>query len=109
MALFSFFVKCGQETSFVIQIEAEAPYEAVKNFLRLPVMNSYLEKLEDWPTDYSIQDVYIFIPLGSLKNAYYCGLGAHGKYVEINIFQTTKRSTSTQRYCGPFRKTVSLR
>jgi hypothetical protein len=109
MALFSFFVKCGPETSFVTQVEANAPYEAVREFLRTPVLKAYLEKLDGWPLDYSIRDTYMFIPLEGLTNAYFCGLGARGKYVEINLFQTAQRSSAEQKYCGPVRRLVNLR
>src|SRR5688500_9222041 len=109
MALFSFFVKCGPETSFVTQVEANAPYEAVKKFLRTSLLKAYLEKLDGWPLDYSIQDAYMFIPLVGLTNAYFCGLGVRGKYVEISLFQTAQRSTAEQKYCGPVRRLVKLR
>jgi hypothetical protein len=51
----------------------------------------------------------MFIHLDGLPNAYFCGLGARGKYVEINIFQTVRHSSAAERYCGPRKKTVTLR
>jgi hypothetical protein len=66
-------------------------------------------KALDWPQDFSLRDIYIFVPLDGLPNAYYCGIGARGKYVKINLFQTAQRSTVAERYCGPSKKVVTLR
>jgi hypothetical protein len=66
-------------------------------------------KHPEWPSDFSMGDIYLFIALEGLPNAYFCGLGAKGKYVGVHIFQTVKRSSMTERYCGPHQEIVTLR
>jgi hypothetical protein len=109
MALFSLFIRCGDVGSFVTQSEGASPYEAVRALLKRGDIRNLTEKAPDWPQDFSLRDVYMFIPLDGLPNAYYCGLGARGKYVEINLFQTAQRSSIAERYCGPSKKVVTLR
>jgi hypothetical protein len=109
MALFSFFIRCGDVASLVTQFEGASPYEAVRTLLKRGILRDMTAQAADWPQDFSLRDVYIFIPLDGLPNAYYCGLGARGKYVEINLFQTAQRSTVAERYCGPTKKMVTLR
>jgi hypothetical protein len=109
MALFSFFIRCGDIASSVAQFKGTSPYDAVRAFLKSGVLRDMTAKAPDWPQDFSLRDVYIFIPLEGLPNAYYCGLGARGKYVEINLFQTSQRSSIPERYCGPRKKVVTLR
>lgn len=109
MALFSLFIRCGDVGSVVAQAEGTSPYDAVRAFLKRGVLRDMTAEAPDWPQDFSLRDVYIFISLDGLPNAYYCGLGARGKYVEINLFQTAQRSAITERYCGPKKKVVTLR
>lgn len=109
MALFSLFIRCGDVGSLVTQSEGSSPYDAVRAFLKSGILRDLTAKALDWPQDISLRDVYIFVPLDGLPNAYYCGLGARGKYVEINLFQTAQRSTLDERYCGPKKKVVRLR
>jgi hypothetical protein len=109
MALFSLFVRCGEIGSSVAQSRGASPYEAVGAFLKRGVLRGITATAPDWPQDFSMRDIYIFVPLDGLPNAYYCGLGARGKYVEINLFQTVQRSAIAQRYCGPKKKVVTLR
>ena len=109
MAMFSLFVRCGELGSFVAQFEGASPYEAVGALLKRGVLQDVTGKAPEWPQDFSLRDVYVFIPLEGLPNSYFCGLGARGKYVEINIFQTVQRSSTSERYCGPKSKVVTLR
>ena len=109
MALFSLLIHGEGIQSFVAQATGASPYDAIAAFLEQPCLNTYLSQYPDYPNDYSPGDIYIFIPLGNLPNAYFCGLGAKGKYVSVNIFQTVKRSTTEERYCGPHQDTVTLR
>jgi len=109
MALFSLLIRCGNLGSLVAQSEGASPYDAVSAFLKRGVVRDMTAKAPDWPQDFSMRDCYIFIPLEGLPNAYYCGLGARGKYVEINLFQTVQRSAVAERYCGPRKKLVTLR
>lgn len=109
MALFSLFIRCGDLGSFVAQSEGASPHDAVRAFLKQGALRDMTAKAPDWPQDFSMRDSYIFIPLNGLPNAYYCGLDAQGKYVEVNLFQTVKRSTVAERYCGPRKKLVTLR
>ena len=109
MALFSLFVRCGDLDSFVAQFRAASAYEAVGVLLKSGLLRDLTAKAPEWPQDFSLRDVYVFIPLDGLPNAYYCGLGARGKYVEINLFQTVQRSSPSERYCGPKKKVVTLR
>ena len=109
MPLFSLFIRCKGVGELVTQSKGSSPYDAMVNFLKTPCLRNLTAKHADWPNDFSMRDNYIFIHLDGLPNAYYCGIGAKGKYVEINIFQTVKRSSPSQRYCGPRRKNVQLR
>jgi len=95
--------------SHVTSTLADSPHGAVQAFLETPVLNTLLAKLQDWPKDFSIHDIYLFIPLDGLPNAYFCGLGANGKYIGINIFHTVRNSLKSQRYCGILPKIVHLR
>ncbi len=110
MPLFSLFINCEGIGNYVTQCQGSSPYDAIERFLQTDTsLRSFTANHADWPNDFSMRDNYIFIPLDGLPNAYYCGLGANGKYVEINIFQTVKRSLATQKYCGPRKKVVHLR
>lgn len=109
MALFSLFVRCGDLDSFVTQFRAASAYKAVGALIKRGLLREVTAKAPEWPQDFSLRDVYVFIPLDGLPNAYYCGLGARGKYVEITLFQTVQRSAPSERYCGPRKKVVTLR
>lgn len=109
VALFSLFIRCGDLGSLVAQSAGTSPYDAVRAFVKRGILRDMTSKAPDWPQDFSMQDCYIFIPLEGLPNAYFCGLGAQGKYVEINLFQTVRRSAAAERYCGPKRRLVTLR
>jgi hypothetical protein len=109
MPLFSLFIRCDGVGELVTQSRGANPYDAIKKFLSTNTLRTMTAVAPDWPADFAIRDCYAFIPLQGLQNAYFCGLGAQGKYVQINIFQTAQRSTADQRYCGPRRKMVTLR
>jgi hypothetical protein len=109
MAIFSLLVDCVGAGSYLTQYEAESPYDAIREFLRTPSLNRFLEMHPDWPRDFKLRDMYMLIPLDGLKNIYSCGLGQQGKYIQIQIVQTAQRSSAAGRYCGPRRKLVKLR
>jgi hypothetical protein len=109
MALFSLSVRCGDLGSFVAQFHGTSAYDAVGALLKRGLLRDITAKAPEWPQDFSLRDVYVFIPLEGLPNAYHCGLGARGKYVEISLFQTVQRSAMAERYCGPKKKVVTLR
>jgi hypothetical protein len=101
MALFSLFISCDGVGSYSTQYQAESPYGAIREFLHTNTLNQFLSQHPDWPKDFNLQDIYIFMPLGGLTNLYFCGLGQQGKYVQIHIVQTIQRSSHNEKYCGP--------
>lgn len=109
MALFSLFISCEGIGSFSTQFQAENPHEAIRSFLGTSQLNHFLSAYPEWPQDFALRDIYAFIPLEGLANLYFCGLGQKGKYVQIHLVQTVQRSSATERYCGPRRKSVTLR
>ncbi len=109
MALFSLFVNCEGIGAYSTQCDAESPYEAIRIFLRMPTLKQFLSTHSEWPNDFTVRDIYAFIPLEGLANVYFCGLGQKGKYVQINLVQTVQRSSPNEKYCGPRRKSVTLR
>jgi hypothetical protein len=109
MALFSLFISCEGAGSFSTQCRAENPHRAIRNFLGTSQLNHFLSVHPEWPRDFALRDVYAFIPLDGLVNLYFCGLGKKGKYVQIHIVQTVQRSSAAEKYCGPRRKSVTLR
>lgn len=100
MALFSLFIKCDGIGSYATQHQAESPYDAIRQLLCTNSLNQFLTPHTEWPQDFTLQDIYIFIPLGNLTNLYFCGLGQQGKYVQIHIVQTVRRSSKNEKYCG---------
>lgn len=109
MALFSLIVDCVGIGSHVTQCRASSAYEALREYLSWPTLNQFLSSHPDWPRDFKLRDVYLFIPLDGLKNIYSCGLGQKGKYIEIHIVQTVQKSIFAERHCGPQIKDVTLR
>ena len=109
MPCFSLVVSFEGVGQMVAQFSAADPYRAVGQFLKTNCIRAMTADAVDWPTDFTLKDIFIFIPLDGLKNAYVCGLGIKGKYININIFQTTRRSAVGERYCGLQRKVVKLR
>jgi hypothetical protein len=109
MPLFSLFVRFQGAGDFTTQINGKSPYDAIRAFLSTAMLREMTPKNSDWPTDYSLRDIYIFIPLEGLRNTYLCGLGIQAKYIKITIFQTSKRSSQKEKFCGTRRKMVTLR
>lgn len=109
MALFSLFINCDGIGAFSTQCKAESPYDAIRELLCTNSLNQFLLPHTEWPQDFTLQDIYLFIPLEGLTNLYFCGLGQQGKYVQINIVQTVKRSSNKEKYCGPHLEAVTLR
>lgn len=109
MALFSLIISCDGIGSYISQCQADSAYDAIRNYLRTPSLNSFLSPHSDWPRDYKLRDMYLLIPLNPLKNIYSCGLGQQGKYVQIQVVQTVQNSVASNKYCGPKRKTITLR
>ena len=109
MALFYFRITCDGIGSFSTQCRGKSPYDALKLFLRRSTLNQFLASHPEWPRDFTVRDLYMFIPLTGLKNVYGCGLGQNGKYVQIDIVQTVERSRQYEKYCGPKRRVVTLR
>jgi hypothetical protein len=109
MALFSLFISCEGVGSFSTQCRAENPYDAIRSFIGTSQLNQFLSAHPDWPKDFKSRDIYAFIPLDGLANLYFCGLGQKGKYVQVHLVQTVQRSSATEKYCGPQRKSVTLR
>jgi hypothetical protein len=109
MPLFSLAIRGEGIGSYTTQFLADSPYEAIRTLLRGPSLNQFLMKHSKWPRDFRTRDIYAFFPFEGAKNFYFCGLGQKGKYVEILISETVQRSPPAARYCGPRRKTVTLR
>jgi hypothetical protein len=109
MPLFSLFVECKGIGSYSAQCMATSPYEAIREFLRGGSLRQFLSSHAEWPNDFSMRDIYGFVPLEDFTSIYFCGLGQKGKYVEIVLAQTVRRSSRDAKYCGPRRKSVTLR
>jgi hypothetical protein len=109
MPLFSVFIECKGIGSYSTQCTAESPYEAIRKLLRGGSLTQFLSTHDEWPKDFSMRDIYGVVPLENLTNIYFCGLGQRGKYVEIILAQTVRRSSRDAKYCGPRRKSVTLR
>ncbi len=109
MPLFSLFVHCDTVGRYSTQCDASSPYEAIRGFLRKGSLKQFLAPHAEWPKEFTMRDIYAFTPLDGLANLYFCGLGRRGKYVQIHLVQTARRSSTGERYCGPRRKHVTLR
>jgi hypothetical protein len=109
MPLFSLFVRCDAFGGYSTQCDADSPYEAIRIFLRKGSLKQFLSPHAEWPKEFAMRDIYAFTALDGLSNLYFCGLGRRGKYVQIHLVQTAKRSSTNERYCGPRRKHVTLR
>jgi hypothetical protein len=110
MALFTLHINCkGIIRGYTTQLRAEGPYDAIRVFLKSASLNEFLSAHQEWPCDFQLRDIYLFIPLEGLTNVYFCGLGQRGKYIHIDIVQTTQRSSQKEKYCGSRRKRVTLR
>jgi hypothetical protein len=109
MPLFSLIVTCEGVGTYTTQCRGKNPYSAIHTFLRTISLNEFLATHTEWPRDFKLKDIYIFIPLDGLTNLYFCGLGQKGKYIGMHLVQTVQRNSSTNKYCGPHRKSVTLR
>jgi len=109
MALFSLHINYIGIGGYSTQCRAEGPYDAIRVFLKKPSLNEFLSEHPEWPCDFQLRDIYLFMPLKGLTNVYFCGLGQQGKYIHIDIVQTVQRSSQKEKYCGPRRKRVTLR
>ena len=109
MALFTLSVQCEGVGGFVTQAAGSSPQSAIRAFLKRGSLNQFLAPHPDWPTGFQFGDIYLFIPLEGLVNVYLCGLGQRGKYVQIHLFHTVRRSTLAERKCARLPPVVTLR
>ncbi len=93
MALFSLHVHCDGIGSYSTQCQGDNPYDAIRVFLKKTSLNEFLAPHPEWPRDFKLRDIYLFIPLDWLTNIYFCDLGQKGKYVQIDIVQTVQHSS----------------
>jgi hypothetical protein len=109
MALFSLNVQCDGIGRYITQVAAASPKAAIRVFLQAGSLDQFLIPHASWPRGFTTRDIYAFLPLDGLTNVYYCGLGQRGKYVEIHLFQTTRRSTAAERECRRLPRKLTLR
>jgi hypothetical protein len=99
MALCSLFVNCEGVGSFGTQIVADAPRNAVRDYLLqnglyefLAVRGKQLPKKLDKAISanekFSEKDIFVFTPMDGLVNMDLCQLGRDGKYITIIVAET---------------------
>ncbi|MBK7665796.1 MAG: hypothetical protein IPJ21_20110 [Sterolibacteriaceae bacterium] len=95
MALFSLIVQCGELGRYITQVRSSSPKAAIRAFLKDGSLDAFLTSHPDWPKGFKVRDIYAFLPLEGLPNVYFCGLGQRGKYVEIHLVHTARRSNTS--------------
>lgn len=109
MALFSLHVQCEGIGAYVTQVAGASPKSAIRAFLKRGSLGQFLASHPEWPNDFRLQDIFMFVPLEGLSNVYLCGLGQRGKYVHIHLFHTVRRSAVAERECARLPPVVTLR
>ncbi|HKE40989.1 MAG TPA: hypothetical protein VKG21_14205 [Casimicrobiaceae bacterium] len=108
-ALFSLSINCVGLESWTTQCSRPSPEAAIRAFLKQGALNQFVAGHDGWPKECAFRDIYAFLPLDSLTNVYFCGLGHGGKYVQITMFHTVQHRAVTKRKCPRLARTVTLR